>query len=707
MYLQVYRNGSSSINEYVAINIAMKGGKGMSTPILNTKLNMPHNPTKLVLRSRLLELMDEGLNRKMTLISAPAGFGKTTLVTEWITNSRVSVAWLSLDKKDNEITQFIIYLVAALRTVKGDLWEECSEVLQNLKTLGIESVLTLLINEIATIQKSFMLIFDDYHVIENSLVNQSLIYILNHMPVTMHLVMTTREDPTFPLASLRAKNQLIEIRAKDLRFTYSEAAEFLNEVMSLNIADKDISTLGARTEGWIAGLQLAAISMKGRSDTEGFIKSFTGNHNFIADYLLEEVLKQLGPKIQSFLLQTSILERLCDSLCDAIILDSSISGQEYLEYLQKSNLFIIPLDGEQEWYRYHHLFADLLRQRLLKEYSENNLKEGESVAVLHIRASCWFESNGLTSEAIHHALAANDYERAAALIELSWSSMDKSLQAATWLKWVKMLPNEMIYNRPVLSVGYAWALLDTGEIEEFEDRLQDAESCMDRISANEGDLLDIVVVDHDEYRLLPATIATARAYYAIVQGDMDSTLKYAKVAMGHIPKIDNNRKGIVQILLGLAKWAKGELEEAYTTISNSSVSDLTLEVLLAEIKMEEGKLYEAMRLYEKGLRSSIKGEGTVKIATASHYLGLSKLKLIMGDFHESERYLQQSLEEGEKRSLLDWRYHWYIQQAKLMDSNGDLDRAIDYFNEAGKHYIKSPLPVIQPLYALKARTLIR
>ncbi|MBU9711542.1 LuxR C-terminal-related transcriptional regulator [Evansella tamaricis] len=679
----------------------------MTTPILVTKLNMPHNPTKLVLRPRLLELMNEGLNRKLSIISSPAGFGKTTLVTEWITNSKVSVAWLSLDEKDNDITQFITYLVASLRTLKVGLFEEFSEAFQNLKTLGLESVLTLLINEIATVSERFMLILDDYHVIQNKLVNDSIIYILNHMPANMHIVMTTREDPPLPITSLRAQNQLIEIRTKDLRFTYSEVLEFINGVMSLNLADKYISILEARTEGWIAGLQLAAISMKRRKDIVGFIESFTGNHSFIADYLLEEVLKQLDPKIQSFLLQTSIVDRLCGSLCDALFLDKRTSGQENLEYLHKANLFVIPLDDEQEWYRYHHLFVDFLRKRLTKNYSNSTSIEGRSVATLHVRASQWFENNGLTSEAIYHALAAKDFQRASILIELSWSTMDKSLQATTWLSWVKKLPDEMIKNRPVLSVGYAWALLDTGEMEGFEQRLQDAERCLKIASdemKGEGDIQDIVVFDHEEYSILPATIATARTYYAVVKSDMEATIKYSQEALDFIPEKNNDKKGIISVLLGLAQWAKGELETAYTTITKSTVDHRMLIVLLAEIRVEQGKLYEAMRLYEKGLQTSIKSQGI----TLSHYfLGLSKLKHMMGNLGEAKRYLQQSLEEGKNRALPGWRYQWYLQQAQLLESNGEFDKALNNFHEAEKYYIKGPIPDIQPLYALKARTLIK
>ncbi len=414
----------------------------MSAPILATKLYVPPPRAKIVFRPRLVEQLNEGIQRKLTLISAPAGFGKTTLVSEWIaaltpgpspTGRRegVKAAWLSLDEGDNDPTRFLIYLIAALQTLPpktgGDyIGAGALDMLQSPQPPSIESILTALVNEIAAIPDHIILVLDDYHLIDTKPVNastsvdSSVAFLLEHLPQQIHLVIATREDPHLPLARLRARGQLTELRLADLRFTPAEAAEFLNLMMGLNLSEEDITALETRTEGWIAGLQLAAIalrsplSMQGHQDTASFIQAFTGSHHFVLDYLLEEVLQQQSESVQAFLLRTSILNRLCGPLCDAILenrewkiesgkraspesLISTLDSQSILEYLEHANLFIVPLDNERRWYRYHHLFGDFLRQRL-----GQRLSPGET-AEYHLRASQWYEKNGDETEAFHHA----------------------------------------------------------------------------------------------------------------------------------------------------------------------------------------------------------------------------------------------------------------------------------------------------------------
>lgn len=332
----------------------------MSAPILTTKLYIPPPRPKVVLRPRLIERLNE--DRRLTLISAPAGFGKTTLVSEWITNLSRPTAWLSLDEEDNDPARFLAYLIAALQTIAQAVGERVLAALQSSQPPPVDSLFTGLLNDIAAVPDNFVLVLDDYHLIDAQPVDDVLTFLIEHLPPQMRLVIATREDPELPLARLRAGGQLVELRAADLRFTPAEAAEFLNWVMGLSLSEEDVDALEARTEGWIAGLQLAALSMQGRADTTGFIQSFTGSHRFVLDYLVEEVLQQQPENIQDFLLHTSILDRLCGSLCDAVLLDPSVSGQETLEYLERANLFIIPLDSERRWYRYHHLFVELLRQ---------------------------------------------------------------------------------------------------------------------------------------------------------------------------------------------------------------------------------------------------------------------------------------------------------------------------------------------------------
>src|SRR6266498_839736 len=336
----------------------------MSPPILATKLYIPPPRPKVVLRTHLIEQLNEGLHHKLNLISAPAGFGKSTLLSEWIDGCERPVAWLSLDEGDNDPTRFLTYLIAALQTIATNIGEGILSVLQSPQPPPIELILTALLNEITTVSDNFILVLDDYHVVDANPIENALTFLLEHLPPQMHVVIATREDPQLPLARLRARDQLTELRVTDLRFTPSEASELLNQVMGLHLSAEDIAALETRTEGWISGLQLAAISMQGHKDATSFIQSFTCSHHFLMDYLVEEVLQQQPESIQTFFLRTSILDRMCASLCDALLLDSSASGQKTLEYIEQANLFIIPLDNERRWYRYHHLFADLLRQRL-------------------------------------------------------------------------------------------------------------------------------------------------------------------------------------------------------------------------------------------------------------------------------------------------------------------------------------------------------
>ncbi len=389
--------------------------------LLTTKLFIPSARTDLVHRARLTERLNEGVQRKLTLISAPAGFGKTTLLGEWIPASPRCVTWVSLDHSDNEVMRFWSYFIASLQMLQSSLGEKARGLIAAAQPPPLEFVLTTLVNEITAFPEAFALVLDDYHVIESPPIHQNLAFLLEHLPRNMHLIITSRSDPALPLARWRARREMTELRAHDLRFTLAESAAFLNEVMKIGLAEKDIAALDHRTEGWIAGLQLAALSMQGRDDISAFIKAFTGDDRYILDYLLEEVFHRQPEHVQNFLLKTSILDRLCGSLCDAILNadlglriaeaeggtrnpQSAIRNSQFtLEHLERANLFIIPLDDKRQWYRYHHLFADLLRFRLQQSAPA-------VMTELHHRASVWFETNGFIDEAIPHALAAKEWE---------------------------------------------------------------------------------------------------------------------------------------------------------------------------------------------------------------------------------------------------------------------------------------------------------
>ena len=671
--------------------------------LLTTKLFMPRPRPDLVSRPRLLEKLDEGLQQKLTVISAPAGFGKTTLVSGWIAHCGKPVAWLSLDKGDGDPRRFLAYFVIALQTILPDVGEGVLDVLQSPQPPPSESILTALLNELATVRDSFAIVLDDYHVIDASPVDQALTFLLEHLPPQMHLVITTREDPNLPLARLRARGQLTEIRIADLRFTLSEAADFLNQVMALDLSEENIAALETRTEGWIAGLQLAALSMRDQDDVAGFISAFAGDHRYIVDYLVEEVLQHQSERVRNFLLQTSILGRLSGPLCEAVTDQKESSA--LLETLERSNLFVIPLDDKRYWYRFHHLFGDVLRAHLMEE-------QPDQVPILHKRASEWYERNEAPTDAICHALASQDFNRTADLVELAWSEMDKNRQSAQWLDWVKALPKELIRARPVLSVGYAWALLDSGELESAESRLQDAEGWLDRLP----DLGDEQVADQEELRHLPATIAAARAYLALALGNVPGTVKHAHRALDLLSEDEFHRRGTPAALLGLASLTDGDLETADKALTDAMTDyrmagnilfSITGTFILADIRATLGRLRQAFNVYQQSLQLA-EGQGKfVRWGTADLYTGLGELYREQNNLKAATKHLLRSKELGEQAALPRWHFRWCLAQARVKEAQGDWDGALDLLDEAEREYVRGPVPDVRPVAAWRARVWIK
>jgi LuxR family transcriptional regulator, maltose regulon positive regulatory protein len=543
----------------------------VSTTILSTKLYVPPPRPNTIRRPHLIERLNEGTRRELTLIAAPAGFGKTTLVSEWAAVSERRVAWLSLDEVDSEPTRFLAYVVAALQTIDASIGRGALGLLQTPQPPPTESILTALLNEVTTTSDGVTLVLDDYHVIDSRPIDAALAFLLNHLPSRIRLVVSTREDPRLPLARLRAQGQLTELRSRELRFTSTEAAEFLNQGMGLNLAAEDIAALENRTEGWIAGLQMVALSLQGRSDSGPFIQAFTGSHRFVLDYLVEEVLQRQPEHIHNFLLHTAILDRLSGPVCDAVAQRND--GRAMLAALERNNLFVASLDDNRQWYRYHPLFAEALQARLMEA-------QPDQISGLHRRASAWYEQNGLPSGAISHALAGRDFERAAGLIELAWPETEEGSRATTWLRWVQALPDDLVRARPVLSVWYAYALLASGAMEVAEAKLTDAERWLEPADHLKERFrtpsAEMVVADEEQFRSLPTTIAIGRAYHAQALGDAPSTVKYAQRALDLLPDGDPLRRGQATALLGLTSWASGELETAdrFSPITRASCGRL-------------------------------------------------------------------------------------------------------------------------------------
>jgi LuxR family transcriptional regulator, maltose regulon positive regulatory protein len=685
----------------------------MSIPILATKLYIPPPPPKVVLRSRLIERLNEGLcvkngyGQKLTLISAPPGFGKTTLLSEWIPGCKRMVAWLSLDEGDNDLARFLAYIVAALRTIAANIGEDALGELQNPQTPQVQTILTSLLNEIGAIPNDIIFVLDDYHVINSQAIDNALTFLIDHLPQRMHLVITTREDPDLPISRLRARGQLTELRAADLRFTPAEAAEFLNRVMGLDLSAEDIAALDKRAEGWIAGLQLAALSMKGQQDIPGFIRTFTGDNHYIVDYLVEEVLKCQPEPIRNFLIQTAILDRLNGPLCDAVT--GRPGGKARLETLQRGNYFIIPLDDKRYWYRYHHLFADVLHMYLITEQPDH-------AVTLHRRASVWFEQQGSTADAIHHALEAEDFSRVADLIELAFPTMNRSRQEETLLGWLRALPEALVCERPVLCNLYAGVLLQTGEMEGVEEWLRAAERWLVPIPEAREQAEDpppaMVVVDQEEFRRLPGAIAMHRAGQALMLGDVAETIKQAQRVLDLAPRDDFLRHGGAATLLGLAFWTIGDLEAArhiypqgimHLRRAGHLADSMGCALALADIVIAQGQLHEAMRIYEHALRfASEHGEPTLR-GTADMLVGMSELYYQHNDLRAVDQCLLRAKEQGEHTGLPQNRYRWRVAMAGIRLAEGDLNGALDLLNEAERLYMRDFSPNVRPIAAMKAR----
>ncbi|WP_151733440.1 helix-turn-helix transcriptional regulator [Paenibacillus tengchongensis] len=519
----------------------------MSTPVMATKLYIPTPRPEAVLRQRLTDRLNKGLYRRLTLISASAGYGKTALVCEWLAGCGRPAAWLSLEEGDSEPGRFLACILSSLQTLGGDLGQGLLAVLSTPQPPPVEVILAALVNEIAGVAEPFILVLDDYHAAESGPVSQAMSYLLEHLPPQMHVVITTREDPELPLARLRVRGQLTELRSGDLRFTRAEAEDFLNRSRGLSLAPEQIALLETRTEGWIAGLHLAALSMEGEPDADRLIRSFTGSHRYVLDYLVEELLQRQPAAVQRFLLRTSVLSRLCGALCDELLPGAEVPGREILSELDRRNLFIVPLDSERRWYRYHHLFAEALRRKL------QTGPEGGNIAELHLRASVWYEQQGDEIEAFRHAAASGDIGRSANLLEGRGMPLHLRGAAGSSLEWLGSLPAAELDARPALWVMYGSALLIAGKPTGAEQKLRSAEAALAGAEEDAG------------VRELHGLIAATRATLAslVLNGSLDSAEQQLQTAEASLQseELDDSTGRLV----GLIASVNGGSETGFNT----------------------------------------------------------------------------------------------------------------------------------------------
>jgi LuxR family maltose regulon positive regulatory protein len=684
----------------------------VTSPLLETKFHLPRPRRGLVPRPRLSDRLSSSGESALTLVSAPAGFGKTTLLTEWLAaggEEGQAAAWLSLDQRDNDPALFWTYLVAAVQAVEPEVGSSALAMLQS-SSLPIEEVLSTLLNDLAAISNDVVLVLDDYHVIDSHDVQEGMVFLLEHLPPRVRLVIASRADPALPLARLRARGELVEIRAADLRFTPDEAAGYLNGMMGLDLTAPDVAALESRTEGWIAALQLAALSMQGRDDVAGFIAGFSGDDRHIVDYLVGEVLQRQPESVGSFLLETSILGRLTGSLCDAVT--GRDGGRPMLEDLDRGNLFLVPLDDRRLWYRYHHLFADMLRARLVDE-------QPDRVRELHRRASDWYEQNGERPEAFRHAMAGEDFDRAADLVELAIPAMGQARQEATVRGWLESLPEEVFESRPVLSISYVGVLMQTGQVAGVEARLADAERWLDTIAAGPQELQGLnaprtamVVADESQLVRLPAQIAVYRAAQARMLGDVAGTIAHAQRSFDLADEDDHLGRGAAAGLLALAYWTIGDLDRAHRGYSDAMASletagyladTLGCALALADIRIAQGRLRDAMATFSRGLATASSSTDHVMRGAADMHVGMSELFRERNDLEAALHHVRTSIDLGEHAGLPQNAYRWRVAMAQIRTTQGDLVGALTLLDEAERLYTNDFFPDVRPIAALRAR----
>jgi LuxR family maltose regulon positive regulatory protein len=670
-------------------------------PLIEGKFHVPERRPGAVARPRLSERLGGAPRSALTLVSAPAGFGKTTLLTEWLAEAAgLPVAWLSLDARDNDPAVYWTYVVAALRTAVDGVGGGALALLASPQP-SIDAALATLINDLHTVVEDVVLVLDDYHVIEAGDVPDGMAFLLAHLPPRLHLVIATRTDPALAVARLRGRGELLEVRAADLRFTSAESAAYLTGAMGLVLTAQDVAALDGRTEGWIAALQLAALSMQDRDDVSAFIAGFAGDDRYIVDYLAEEVLARQPADVRDFLLRTSILDRLSGPLCDAVT--GQGGGHAALAALERRNLFLVPLDDRRRWYRYHQLFADVLHAHLTEQHPGD-------VPDLHRRASTWYEHNDEPAAAIRHALAAGDVERAAGLVELAVPDLRRNRQEATIRGWLDAIPEEVVRVRPVLALGFVGALMSGGEFDGVERRLRDLDRWVAPAGARPAGM---VVVDEDELARLPGAIEMYRAALALAGGDLPGTVTRAQVALDRTVEDDHLVRAAASALMGLALWGGGDLEAAHRAYSDSvqglrragHISDvLGCSITLADIRITQGRLGDARRTYEQASRLA-EDAGALPRGTADMYVGLAQLACERGDPHAATEHLRRARELGEVAWLPQNPYRWRVAMARVREAEGDLDGALALLDEAQRVYVGDFSPNVRPVPASRARVL--
>src|SRR6478609_1697286 len=629
-----------------------------------TKLRVPLSRRQLVDRSRLTDRLPTGRGPmpRLVLVAAPAGSGKTTLLTQWLAAGDVRTAWLSLDAADADLRRFLAHLAASVSVASPEVGADAAALLEDERTVRAEDVLAGLVEELDSLPGPTVIALDDYHVIDGAEVHEAVAFLLDNLPPQVTVAMTTRADPPLSLSRLRARGDLLEVRAADLRFTTAEATTFLNDVMGLGLQPQHVAALERRTEGWATGLQLAALSAAGAADPDRFVEAFAGSHRFVLDYLVDEVLAGQPADVRSFLLDTSVLGDLSGPLCDAVTGRSD--GQELLETLERSNLFVVPLDDERQWWRYHHLFAEALVARLTAGGTEH-------VGRLHHDAADWYAEHDRLPDAVRHALAGGDVDQAADLVELAVPGMRQRREDRTMREWLRALPEDVVRHRPLLALHLAWARLSEGDLDGLDRWLDAAESALGSGAAPPPPTGPVAAREARDQDLaaLPAMVAVYRATGAQARGDIDATTAHATRARGLAGPDDHFVLGASSGFLGLAAWAAGDLATAADTFKEAArhiraagnVADgLGMTVVLASIALGRGRPDEARSLLELALETAEQTPGPPLSTTGDLHVALAEVLVEQGSLAEAESHLQTAAELGERASLIENRHRIHV-----------------------------------------------
>ncbi|HEU4947070.1 MAG TPA: LuxR C-terminal-related transcriptional regulator [Kribbella sp.] len=648
--------------------------------LLSTKLTVPRlRPDRLV-RSRLTDALDVAMTREVILVCTPAGFGKTTLLADWATSATGPVAWLSLDPDDNDPVRFWRYVVAALDRARGGLGERLLPVLTGSGARSGHSVVTAVINDVEAQDDDVVLVLDDYHVIDSPAIHDGLVFLVNHMPRRLHVAIATRRDPPLPLWRLRARHQLAELRAADIRFTLAESSAFLRQVWQLDLSAEVVAAVESRTEGWAVGLQLAGLSLLERSDLDAFLGAFTGSHRYVLDYLSEEVIERQPDRIRTFLLHSSILDRMSGPLCDAVT--GADDGQELLEELERVNLFVVPLDGQRRWYRFHHLFAEVLRARLQRV-------DAGLVPDLHRRAAAWCERHGLVDEAIRHAVAAGAPMWAARLVE---HHLDETLQRAetgSLARRIALLPGDAVRARPALCLAQGMLEFHAGRLDTAEACLDYADRAFGRRRVEQGVR---VPTDGGMVSEVPAAVALLRGALVGVQGDAEGMARFARAALDHTDDDERGPRLWARTLRGCADWMSGRLadaEESFAAVlaearaAPEAYATIATCFLLGRVQHARGDLDAALRTYEDGLRFATEGVAMPSLYhLAESHVGMAQVLYERDDLDRALDHVTEGIKFGRQVVDMTSPLLGLVALAWIRQGMGDPDGALDAMTEA-------------------------